>query len=87
MSTSNKICNDGASKLNIDKALRHMMIATSCGYGDSLAIMKILFSNELVTKNEYTAVLRSYQEYLGEIKSVQRDEAAAFFNDFKYIEN
>lgn len=40
--------------------------------------MKILYLNEQATKGEYTKALQSYHEYLVEIKSAQRDEAAAY---------
>jgi len=38
------------------------------------------------TKDEYSNALRAYQKYLGEVKSNQRDEAAAADEDYKYIE-
>jgi len=34
--------------------------------------------NRQASKDDYTKALRTYQEYLVEIKSVQRDEAAAY---------
>jgi hypothetical protein len=36
------------------------------------------------TNDDYTKALESYQAYLDEIKSVQRDEAAAENDDYKY---
>jgi len=63
---------------NIDRALKHYMIAVRSGYNKSLEKIKEFYTNGHATKDDYTKALRLYQEYLGEIKSVQRDEAAAF---------
>jgi len=62
---------------NMDRALKHWMIAARSGYDDSLKQIKRLCTNGHVTDEDYTEALQSYQEYLGEIKSRQRDEAAA----------
>ena len=59
------------------------MIAVKDGDNDSLKCIKQLYSNGHATKEDYTTALQLYQEYLGEIKSRQRDEAAAF-NSEKY---
>ena len=37
------------------------------------------------TKEDYSNALLAYQKYIGEIKSEQRDEAAAFSDLYKYI--
>jgi len=71
---------------NIDRALRHYMIALEGGYNDSLKDLQKLYSNGLATKDEYTEALRAYQKYLNEVKSSQRDEAAAYSELYKYIE-
>ena len=36
------------------------------------------------TKEDYAKVLQTYQAYLGEMKSPQRDQAAALSDDYKY---
>ena len=69
---------------NFDRALRHYMIAVKDGYTDSLIMIKQMYSKGHVTKEEYTRALQLHQEYLGEIKSSQRDEAAAFSDDYRY---
>jgi len=70
---------------NIDRAIKHFIIAVRGGYTESLKGMKQLYSNGLaITKEDYTKALRSYQEYLGEIKSRQRDEAAAADERYRY---
>ena len=68
---------------NTERALKHYMIAVRSGCGKSLEVIKEFFTNGHATKEDYTKALRSYQEYLGEIKSDQRDKAAAF-NSEKY---
>jgi len=48
--------------------------------GDSISLEKIkkLYTYGYAMKNDYLKALQYYQTYLGEIKSKQRDEAAAF---------
>jgi len=71
---------------NYERALRHYMISVRSGYAESLKMIKQMYSNGHATKDKYTKALQSYQAYLGEIKSVQRDEAAAADDLCKYIE-
>ena len=68
---------------NIDRAQKHYMIAIRGGYSNSLKEIQNLYTNGHATKEEYTKALQLYQAYLGEIKSEQRDQAAAF-NSEKY---
>ena len=69
---------------NIDKVLKHYMISTRGGYDGSLKRIKELYSNGYATKEEYMKALQAYQAYLGEIKSRQRDEAAAADEEYRY---
>ena len=69
---------------NLDRALKHYMIAAEHGFKKSLGNIKRLFKIGHATKDEYTNALQSYQSYLDEIKSVQRDEAATFNQNWKY---
>ena len=69
---------------NMDRALKHYMIAVKGGNAESLDIIQNMYSNGLITKDDYTTALRSYQEYLGEVKSVQRDKAAAANEEYRY---
>ena len=71
---------------NINRALKHYMIAVKDGNSDSLEIIKLFYSKGLATKDDYAKSLRTYQAYLDEIKSDQRDEAAAFDDEYKYYE-
>jgi uncharacterized protein len=67
---------------NTDRALKHFMIGTKSGQNESLKKIKELYKLGYATKEDYTKALQSYQEYLGDIKSSQRDEAAAAHNDW-----
>jgi len=69
---------------NFDRALRHYMIAVRSGDDGSLNQIQKYYSVGLATKDDYTKALQSYQAYLGEIKSAQRDEAAADDEDYRY---
>ena len=60
------------------------MIAAGGGRAESLKAIRELYSYRLATKDDYMAALRAYQAYLKEIKSEQRDEAAAFSDIYKY---
>jgi len=62
---------------NMDRALKHYMIAVRDGLSRSLTEIQELYSSGNATKEDYTEALQSYQVYLGEIKSKQRDKAAA----------
>ena len=66
---------------NMDRALKHYMLAVGGGYADSLNVIKRMYTKGDATKEEYTRALKAYQVYLSEIKSPQRDEAAAFSKD------
>ena len=69
---------------NVDRALRHYMISVDGGCHLSSREIHKLYKVGHVTKEEYTKALRSYQKYLVEIRSAQRDEAAASDEDYKY---
>ena len=69
---------------NTYRALKHHMIATKDGYLESLERIKTLYSNGDATKDDYAKALRARQAYLDEIRSDQRDEAAAVSDEYKY---
>ena len=78
-------CMEGQA-CNMDRAIKHLMIAVKSGEAESLEIIKLMYKDEYATKDDYSTSLRAYQAYLGEVKSAQRDEAAAARDEFKYIE-
>ena len=69
---------------NLDRALKHWMISARDVHAKSLNEIKELYSKGHATKEDYMEALQSYQTYLGEIKSVQRDKAAAADEDNRY---
>lgn len=71
---------------NMGRAVKHLMIAVRDGYNGSLNVIRKLYLDGHATKNEYTKALQDYQKYLAEVKSSQRDEAAAAREVYKYIE-
>ena len=71
---------------NMNRALKPFMIAVGSGDDDSLRNIKQLYLDGHATKDDYAKALRAYQAYLSEIKSDDRDKAAAYREDFKYYE-
>jgi len=69
---------------NMNGALKHYMIAAVGGDDISLKKIQKLYTNGHATKDDYAKALRAYQAYLAEIKSTQRDKAAAFDDGYKY---
>jgi len=69
---------------NIDRALKHYTIAVRGGYSESLEVIKDLYKKGHATKDDYAKALQSYQAYLAEIKSPQRDKAAAADEEYRY---
>ena len=70
---------------NLNRALKHFMIAVRSGDDKSLKEIHTLYSEfHLVKKEDYTKALQLYQSYLCEIKSKQRDEAASAREDYRY---
>ena len=75
------------NKGNMKRTLRHYMIAAGGGEKESLGAIQEMFKTGVATKEDYTKALRAYQAYLGEIKSSQRNEAAAAYSEeYKYYE-
>jgi len=72
------------NKGNLDRALKHYMIAIEGGNKMSLENIKQLYEFKQAAKDDYTKALRLYQAYLDEVKCDHRDEAAAFNADWKY---
>ena len=69
---------------NWDRAVKHFMIAAGSGNTYSLEIIKKVFMNGDAMKDDYGKALLSYQATLVEIKSPQRDKAAAANDRYKY---
>lgn len=74
---------------SMERALKHYMISVGVGCSKSLERIREffmqLFMNGHATKEDYGKALQSYQSYLDEIRSNQRDEAATLGNElWKY---
>ena len=69
---------------NMNRALKHYMIAVEGGWDNALKAIQELYTNGHATKDDYAKALRAYQAYLAEIKSTQRDKAAAASADCRY---
>ena len=79
-----KLFNPAPSDTERSLALKHWQIAVKCGSSDSLQTIQEWYKQGVATKQDFETALRSRQEYLGEIRSVQRDQAAAVGNHYKY---
>ena len=62
---------------NMDRAVKHYMIAAGAGYDDSLKAIRDGFLNGQVTKDDFEKALRAHKEAKDELKSDQREAAAA----------
>ena len=71
---------------NNDRALEHFLIAAGCGYDRSLKMIQQMYMHGNAPKDDYEKALQAYQAYLSEIKSDDRDKAAAYWEDYKYYE-
>jgi TPR repeat protein len=71
---------------NHDRALKHYMISVEFGDTDSLKQVKQLCVRGRATKDDYAKALKAYQAYISEIKSDDRDKAAAYSDNYKYYE-
>ena len=62
-----------------ERAAKHFIIAANLGVHESLQMLMQLHADGHASKEEYEGALRGYQAALDETKSVERDEADAFF--------
>ena len=60
-----------------DRAVRHFLISAKMGHKGSVDSIKKMFARGLATKAQYTEALKGYQDAVEEMKSPERDEAAA----------
>ena len=70
---------------NWDRAIKHFMIAVGDGYSGSVKRIQQLYKSGHATRDDYSNALRAYQAYLEEVRSEQRDKAAAYNDQFKYF--
>ena len=72
---------------DMDRAMKHLMVSVKDGSFISLNGIRAMYGDGHTTKDDYAHALRSYQAYIDEIKSDQRDEAAAYSDENKYYES
>ena len=84
MGSRHNLGNAEAYAYNMDRALKHWMIAIVGGEKESLSSIQVMFKHGRLTKDNYAKALVARQAYLDEVKSPQRDEAAAFDERYKY---
>jgi len=79
---NNVACLEGAAG-NEQRAYKHMIISARAGVKESLNMVKKGFMKGLVSKDEYTDILRAHQTRQDEMKSDERDKAAEFVAEFQ----
>ena len=62
---------------NMNRAEKHYMIAAMAGYDKSLKSIRVCFLEGHVTKDDFEKALRAHKEAKDEVKSDQREAAAA----------
>jgi len=72
------------NKGNLDRALKHYMIAVGIGCIESMENIKELFKDGYATEDDYEKALSTYQAYVDGIRSELRDNAAAFNDRYIY---
>ena len=63
---------------DMNRAMKHHIIAAKSGLEKSLKMVGKGYKAGLVSKDEYTSTLRTYQVSVNEMKSVQRTKAAEY---------
>jgi hypothetical protein len=64
---------------NIDRAVKHYIIAANLGYEESMEELREFYSDGNITKEDFDATLRKHQSAIDEMKSPEREEAYAYF--------
>ena len=74
-------CTEYREHGNVNRCVKHMMIAVAGGHSEALDRVRDLVR---VGDDDYLEAMRLGGNYLDEIRSHKRDEAAAFRDDFAY---
>ena len=64
-----------------DRALKHFMISAKMGYEVSCIAIKFMFTHGDATKDDYAEALAGFRDATDEMRSPQREEAKAFFQN------
>jgi hypothetical protein len=70
---------------SLDRAIKHWMIAATCGEIQAVNKIKKAMTDGDATRDHYAQALRGYTEYLKDVRSNERDRAAAYSDDYKYL--
>ena len=70
---------------NWKRTIKHCMISAGAGYNDSVKNIRQLYLDGNATKEDYSNALLAYQAYLEDVRSEQRDKAAAYNDTYTYI--
>ena len=62
---------------SMNRAVKHYMIAAMAGYDKSLKSIRVCFLEGHVTKDDFEKALRAHKEAKDDMKSDQREAAAA----------
>ena len=71
---------------NISRAIKHWMISAGAGHDDSLKNIRECFFEGFATKDDFEKALRAHKEAQDEMRSDQREEAAAYLRSKGVIE-
>ena len=71
----NLACVEVGKNRNLERGIKHFIIAAKLGYEFSLEALKDLYKDRLVSKDDFTTALRGYQTAIEATKSLQREEA------------
>ena len=64
---------------NVDRAMKHLMISAGAGWDNSVKKIQQFFLEGHATKDDFEKALRAHKGAKDEMKSAQRDAAAAFY--------
>jgi TPR repeat protein len=76
---------DDANAGRFDRAIKRWLIGASSGDIRAVNNIKMTMKVGYAIRDHYAPALRGYKQYLDEVRSEQRDKAAAHRDEFKYL--
>jgi hypothetical protein len=70
---------------SFDRAIKHWLIGASCGDVRAVNYIKKAMTMGKATKDHYAQALRGYKQNLDDVRSDNRDRAAAYSDEYKYL--
>lgn len=77
--------NEEANRGKIDRAIMHWKLACEGGHPGALKSILRCVQRGTASRDDYRKSLQSYQQYLKDVKTTERDEAAAHSDHSKYL--